>query len=151
MVEMVNQRKKHFAEERAKAKRNKPMTQSQLRIYMSNYLKNQGIWKLSQLKKLKFEEIKEEFDKLVQQIDTFVPINLQTTKTKLKRYGEELQTKTLKKQRIDDKDVPDIGEKVAECGKLDDISARSKKYLSDNQATGADTVYMSFGAMIKDD
>ncbi|GJZ27087.1 putative ribonuclease H-like domain-containing protein [Tanacetum coccineum] len=30
MVEMVNQRKKHFAEERAKAKRNKPMTQSQL-------------------------------------------------------------------------------------------------------------------------
>ncbi|GJY48149.1 hypothetical protein Tco_0438105 [Tanacetum coccineum] len=42
MVDMVNQRKKHFAEERAKAKRNKPMTQSQLRIYMSNYLKNQG-------------------------------------------------------------------------------------------------------------
>ncbi|GJV82578.1 hypothetical protein Tco_1522476 [Tanacetum coccineum] len=28
MVDMVNQRKKHFAEERAKAKRNKPMTQS---------------------------------------------------------------------------------------------------------------------------
>ncbi|GJX72811.1 hypothetical protein Tco_0311406 [Tanacetum coccineum] len=65
MVDMVNQRKKHFAEERAKAKRNKPMTQSQLRIYMSNYLKNQGTWKLSQLKKLSFEEIKEEFDKLV--------------------------------------------------------------------------------------
>ncbi|GJY05731.1 hypothetical protein Tco_0371671 [Tanacetum coccineum] len=31
MVELVNQRKKHFAEERARAKRNKPMTQSQLR------------------------------------------------------------------------------------------------------------------------
>ncbi|GKB83894.1 hypothetical protein Tco_0950789 [Tanacetum coccineum] len=28
MVDLVNQRKKHFAEERAKAKRNKPMTQS---------------------------------------------------------------------------------------------------------------------------
>ncbi|GJV12358.1 hypothetical protein Tco_1353899 [Tanacetum coccineum] len=52
---------------------------------------NQGTWKLSQLKKLKFEEIKEEFDKLVQQIDTFVPINLEATKAKLKRYGEELQ------------------------------------------------------------
>ncbi|GJZ78806.1 hypothetical protein Tco_0643643 [Tanacetum coccineum] len=72
MVDMVNQRKKHFAEERAKAKRNKPMTQSQLRIYMSNYLKNQGTWKLSQLKKLSFKEIKEEFDKLVQQIDTYL-------------------------------------------------------------------------------
>ncbi|GKD12968.1 putative ribonuclease H-like domain-containing protein, partial [Tanacetum coccineum] len=55
MVDMVNQRKKHFAEERAKAKRNKPMTQSQLRIYMSNYLKNQGTWKLSQLKKLNYK------------------------------------------------------------------------------------------------
>ncbi|GKG39126.1 hypothetical protein Tco_0463271, partial [Tanacetum coccineum] len=66
-----------------------------------------------QLKKLKFEEIKEEFDKLVQHIDTFVPINLETTKAKLKRYEEELQTKTSKKQRFDDKDVPAIGEKVA--------------------------------------
>ncbi|GKC31896.1 hypothetical protein Tco_1039190, partial [Tanacetum coccineum] len=77
MVDMVNQRKKHFAEERAKA---------------TNPLQARGTWKLSQLKKLKFEEIKEEFDKLVQQIDTFVPINLEATKAKLKRYGEELQT-----------------------------------------------------------
>ncbi|GJY64818.1 hypothetical protein Tco_0466278 [Tanacetum coccineum] len=65
------------------------------------------------LKKLKFEEIKEEFDKLVQQIDTFVPMNLEATKAKLKRYREELQTKTSKKQRLDDKDVPAIGDKVA--------------------------------------
>ncbi|GJT05925.1 putative ribonuclease H-like domain-containing protein [Tanacetum coccineum] len=52
MVDLVNQRKKYFAEERARAKRNKPMTQSQLRTYMMNYLKNQGTWKLSQLKNL---------------------------------------------------------------------------------------------------
>ncbi|GJU25635.1 hypothetical protein Tco_1164256 [Tanacetum coccineum] len=51
MVDMVNQRKKYFAEERAKAKRNKSMTQSQLRIYMSNYLKNQGIGSFLSLKK----------------------------------------------------------------------------------------------------
>ncbi|GJU50076.1 retrovirus-related pol polyprotein from transposon TNT 1-94 [Tanacetum coccineum] len=35
---------------------------------------------LSQLKKLKFEEIKEEFDKLVKQVDTFVPMSLKATK-----------------------------------------------------------------------
>ncbi|GJW99050.1 hypothetical protein Tco_0180858 [Tanacetum coccineum] len=179
MVDMVNQRKKHFAEERAKAKRNKPMTQSQLRIYMSNYLKNQGTWKLSQLKKL-------------------------TTKAKLKRYGEELQTKTSKKQKIDDKDVPAIGEKVAEVkeeepvkrtGKRKKQKARKGISVDKNaqgdsetdkeesveamnptplatksnivvnwkifqqgqrsiyqimRANGADTVYMSFGAMVKD-
>ncbi|GJV74836.1 hypothetical protein Tco_1506420 [Tanacetum coccineum] len=97
----------------------------------------------AQLKKLKFEEIKEEFDKLVQQIDTFVPINLEATKTKLKRYGEELQTKTSKKQRFDDKDVLAEGDKVAEVKE----EVQSKKCLS---ANGADTVYISFGAMIKD-
>ncbi|GJR11711.1 hypothetical protein Tco_0794363 [Tanacetum coccineum] len=177
MVDMVNQRKKHFAEERAKAKRNKPMTQSQLRIYMSNYLKNQGTWKLSQLNKLSFEEIKEEFDKL---------------------------TKTSKKQKIDDKDVPAIGEKVAEVKEEEPVKRtgkrkkqKARKGISvDKNAQGdsetdkeesveamnptplatksnivvnwkifqqgqrsiyqiiranrADTVYMSFGAMVKD-
>ncbi|GJW72715.1 putative ribonuclease H-like domain-containing protein [Tanacetum coccineum] len=70
MVDLVNQRKKLFAEERAKAKRNKPMTQSQLKTYMMNYLKNQGTWKMTQLKKLSFEEVKEEFDKLLQKKDS---------------------------------------------------------------------------------
>ncbi|GKA11758.1 hypothetical protein Tco_0691304 [Tanacetum coccineum] len=64
MEDLVNQRRKHFAEERANAKRNKPMTQTQLRNYMSNFLKNQGTWKLTQLKKLNFEEVKAEFEKL---------------------------------------------------------------------------------------
>ncbi|GJT33429.1 reverse transcriptase domain-containing protein [Tanacetum coccineum] len=104
MVDLVNQRKKYFAEERARAKRNKPMTQSQLKTYMMNYLKNQGTWKLSQLKKLSFEEVKEEFDKLVKQVESFAPISFEATKASLKRFGEELQTKTPKRLK-DDKDV----------------------------------------------
>ncbi|GJV23527.1 hypothetical protein Tco_1376222 [Tanacetum coccineum] len=158
----------------------------------------------AQLKKLSFEEIKEEFDKLVQRIDTFVPMDFEATKAKLKRYGEELQTKTSKKQKIDDKDVPAIGEKVAEVkeeepvkrtGKRKKQKARKGISVDKNaqgdsetdkdesveamnptplatksnivvnwkifqqgqrsvyqimRANGADTVYMSFGAMIKD-
>ncbi|GJS73293.1 hypothetical protein Tco_0706134 [Tanacetum coccineum] len=102
MVELVNQRKKHFAEERARAKRNKPMTQSQLRTYMMNYLKNQGTWKLSQLKNLGFEEVTEEFNKLVKQVESFAPINFEATKDSLKRFGEELQTKTSKRLKSDE-------------------------------------------------
>ncbi|GJZ96486.1 hypothetical protein Tco_0668820 [Tanacetum coccineum] len=97
MVDLVNQRKKYFAEQRAKAKRNKPMTQTQLKTYMMNYLKNQGTWKLTQLKKLSFEEVKEEFDKLVKQVESFAPISFEATKASLKRFGEELQTKTPKR------------------------------------------------------
>ncbi|GJX59815.1 hypothetical protein Tco_0291205, partial [Tanacetum coccineum] len=113
MVDMINQRKKYFAEERAKAKRSKPMTQTQLRTYMSNYLKNQGTWKLSQLKKLTFEEIKEKFDKLVNQIDTFVPMSLEATKARMKRYSEELHTGNSKKQKtINDSGSAELQEKV---------------------------------------
>ncbi|GKA31808.1 putative ribonuclease H-like domain-containing protein [Tanacetum coccineum] len=66
MVDIINQRKKYFAEERAKAKR----------------------------------KIKEKFDNLVKQIDNFVPMNFEATKAKMKRYGEELQTRISKKQKI---------------------------------------------------
>ncbi|GJV03704.1 hypothetical protein Tco_1337273 [Tanacetum coccineum] len=65
---------------------------------------NQGTWKLSQLKKLSFEEVKEEFDKLVKQVESFAPISFEATKASLKRFGEELQTKTPKRLK-DDKDV----------------------------------------------
>ncbi|GJU97995.1 hypothetical protein Tco_1327266 [Tanacetum coccineum] len=65
---------------------------------------NQGTWKLSQLKKLSFEEVKEEFDKLVKQVESFAPISFEATKASLKRFGEEIQTKTPKRQK-DDKDV----------------------------------------------
>ncbi|GJX66129.1 hypothetical protein Tco_0300472, partial [Tanacetum coccineum] len=164
---------------------------------------NQGTWKLSQLKKLKFEEIKEEFEKLVQQIDTCVPMNIEATKAQLKRYEEELQTEISKKQRSDDKDVS-IEEEAAKVkeeepakriGKRKKQKARKginvdKSPQGDSKtdeeesveamnptpldtksnivvnwkifqqgessiyqiirANGADTVYMSFGSMLKD-
>ncbi|GJX21535.1 hypothetical protein Tco_0225980 [Tanacetum coccineum] len=114
MVELVNQRRKHFAEERARAKRNKPMTQTQLRNYMLNFLKNQGTWKLTQLKKLNFDEVKAEFEKLVKQLDTYVPMNFEATKESLKRFGEELQTKTAKKLKFDDEGSQPTEEKIEE-------------------------------------
>ncbi|GJU91345.1 hypothetical protein Tco_1303768 [Tanacetum coccineum] len=167
MVELVNQRKKFFAEERAKARR----------------------------------KVKEEFDKLVKQVESFVPINIEATKAQLKRYGEELQTEISKKQRID---VSDTEEKVgkvkeeepvkrvgkrkkqkarkgisidkspqgdSETDKEESIEAMNPTPLDTKsnivanwkifqqgersiyqiiRANGADTVYMSFGAMLKD-
>ncbi|GKE85673.1 hypothetical protein Tco_1559415 [Tanacetum coccineum] len=40
LVDLINQRKRFFAQQRAKAKRNKLITQAQQRTYMSNYIKN---------------------------------------------------------------------------------------------------------------
>ncbi|GKA70408.1 putative ribonuclease H-like domain-containing protein [Tanacetum coccineum] len=61
-----------------------------------------GTWKLSQLKNLSFEEVKEEFDKLVKQVESFAPINFEATKASLKRFGEELQAKTTKRLKDDE-------------------------------------------------
>ncbi|GKB69847.1 hypothetical protein Tco_0931259 [Tanacetum coccineum] len=171
MVELVNQRKKHFAEERARAKRNKPMTQSQLRTYMMNYLKNQGTWKLSQLKNLSFEEVKEEFDKLVKQVESFAPINFEATKDSLKRFGEELQTKTSKRLKSDEaKDEESIkktgkrrkqiarkglhSDKIdkdkSEASKDADLISGKKSMYQIVREDGTDIVYINFGAMLKD-
>ncbi|GJY03900.1 hypothetical protein Tco_0369840 [Tanacetum coccineum] len=42
LVEMINERKRLFAQQRAEQRRNKPMTQAQQRTYMCNYIKNMG-------------------------------------------------------------------------------------------------------------
>ncbi|GJT09729.1 hypothetical protein Tco_0856771 [Tanacetum coccineum] len=67
MVNLLNQRKKFFAEQKAQARRNRPMTQTQQRTYMSTYLKHQGSWTFAQLKKAKYE-------RLVRSIANFVPM-----------------------------------------------------------------------------
>ncbi|GJV83837.1 hypothetical protein Tco_1523735, partial [Tanacetum coccineum] len=62
LVELVNQRKNFFAQQRAKAKRNKPMTTAQPKEYMSTYIKNQeGGYTFKKFKALSFEEVKEIF------------------------------------------------------------------------------------------
>ncbi|GJZ53715.1 hypothetical protein Tco_0608600 [Tanacetum coccineum] len=94
MVEMINEKKKFYAEQKAKAKRSKPMTQAQQREYMSTFIKNQSSWKLSQLKKLSFEELKTEFEKLMKSIESFVPME---TEARVKRHGLQLEQETSKK------------------------------------------------------
>ncbi|GKB08949.1 hypothetical protein Tco_0837261 [Tanacetum coccineum] len=51
LVELVNQRKKFYSQQRAEAKRNKPMTPAQQKAYMSTYIKNkEGDYSIKKLK-----------------------------------------------------------------------------------------------------
>ncbi|GJV16466.1 hypothetical protein Tco_1361789 [Tanacetum coccineum] len=75
------------------------MTQAQQRQYMATYLKNQGGWKLAQIKKLTDEELKEKFEYLMRSIERFVPMD--TEKESRKRTGVELQTESSKKLKSD--------------------------------------------------
>ncbi|GJS12897.1 hypothetical protein Tco_0407369 [Tanacetum coccineum] len=69
---------------------------------MSTFIKNQSSWKLSQLKKLSFEELKTEFEKLMKSIESFVPME---TEARVKRHGLQLEQETSKKQKIDIEDA----------------------------------------------
>ncbi|GJX34364.1 hypothetical protein Tco_0245921, partial [Tanacetum coccineum] len=95
MVGLQSQRRKLIAEKKAKAQRDKPMTQAQQRQSMATYLKNQGGWKLALIKKLTNEELKEKFEYLMRSMERFVPMDIE--KESRKRTGVELQTESSKK------------------------------------------------------
>ncbi|GKC74321.1 hypothetical protein Tco_1120204 [Tanacetum coccineum] len=108
-VELMNKRKKHFAELRAQEMRNKPPTKSQKRNQMSTYLKNMGTWKHSQLKSKSYEEIKRLFEIEMKRINAFIPMDQEEesskkdkAESKFKRAGEELESNVSKKQKTDE-------------------------------------------------
>ncbi|GJY64676.1 hypothetical protein Tco_0466136 [Tanacetum coccineum] len=135
---------------------------------MMNYLKNQGTWKLSQLKNLSFEEVKEEFDKLVKQVESFAPINFEATKDSLKRFDARkgLHTDIDKDDSEDSDEVSEQDDSVS--GTKIPINPVPVAMKSPSIATykiikqgekgvyqivredGTDIVYINFGAMLKD-
>ncbi|GKC23539.1 hypothetical protein Tco_1025689 [Tanacetum coccineum] len=91
-VQLLEARKKHFAEIRAREKRNKPPTQAQQRNLYCNYLKNMEGYTLKQLKGFKFEVIKDMFDKAFKRVKTFVDYKTELVEGSEKRaedIGEE--------------------------------------------------------------
>ncbi|GKC77565.1 hypothetical protein Tco_1128339 [Tanacetum coccineum] len=68
-VQQLQAGKKLFAQQRAEAKRNKPMTPAQQKNYMSNYIKNQeGGYYIKQLKSHSFEQVKEIFETTMKRV-----------------------------------------------------------------------------------
>ncbi|GJZ32447.1 hypothetical protein Tco_0577883 [Tanacetum coccineum] len=116
------------------------------------------------MKNLSFEEVKEQFDKLVEQVESFVPINFKATKDSLKRFDEELQTKTSKRLKSgeakDDESTKktekkrkQIASKGLHSDKNLEIQMKSMKkmiILQIVRENGTDMVYISFRAMLTD-
>ncbi|GJS44748.1 hypothetical protein Tco_0594869 [Tanacetum coccineum] len=107
-VELMNKRKKHFVRLRAEEQRRKPPTTAQKRNTMSTYLKNMAGYKHNQLKTKSFEDIQMLFDKEMKRVNTFVDMDIELvkgsetrTEGSSKRAGEELESKNLKKQKLD--------------------------------------------------
>ncbi|GJW43856.1 hypothetical protein Tco_0072655 [Tanacetum coccineum] len=94
LVELVNQRKKFFSQQRAEAKRNKPMTPAQQKAYMSTYIKNQeGGYSIKQLKSLSFEQVKEIFEATMRRVQSFMPMDSELEIEEASGSGEEQSAK----------------------------------------------------------
>ncbi|GJU24293.1 hypothetical protein Tco_1162914 [Tanacetum coccineum] len=106
LVELINERKRKFAQQRAEQRRNKPMTQAQQRTYMCNYIKHMGSHTLQQLKKLSFDEIKELFETTMKRVNTFTPIESDDKVPKVvagsskRNAKQELNQESSKRQKI---------------------------------------------------
>ncbi|GJU59766.1 putative ribonuclease H-like domain-containing protein [Tanacetum coccineum] len=79
-VELLNERKKHFARLRAEERRRKPPTKTQKRNLMSTYLKNMAGYKNTQLKNRSFEEIQMLFEKEMKRVNIFVDMDAELVK-----------------------------------------------------------------------
>ncbi|GJW47928.1 hypothetical protein Tco_0079574 [Tanacetum coccineum] len=71
---------------------------------------------MAQLKKLTFEELKSEFEKLVKSLESFVPLKIDE---RVKRQGVQLEQELSKKQKVVVEDTPEekIEEPVKKKGK----------------------------------
>ncbi|GJU80143.1 retrovirus-related pol polyprotein from transposon TNT 1-94 [Tanacetum coccineum] len=106
LVDLINQRKRFFAQQRAEAKRNKLMTQAQQRTYMSNYIKNQeGGYSIKQLKSLSFEEVKEIFETNMRRVHSFVPMDSELELQRLRRAGSGEEQSAEKEKEVSEEEL----------------------------------------------
>ncbi|GKC97009.1 hypothetical protein Tco_1162451, partial [Tanacetum coccineum] len=85
LVEIIAERKRFFAAQRAGQIRNKPPTRTQLRSKMFTYLKNMGRFTYNQLKNKSLEEIQMLYEKEQKWINDFVTMDSELEVQRLKR------------------------------------------------------------------
>ncbi|GJU02462.1 putative ribonuclease H-like domain-containing protein [Tanacetum coccineum] len=90
-VQLLKQRRKHFAAKRAKEKRNRPPTRAQQRNIMCTYLKNMEGWKPKSLKNKSFANIQELFEKAIKMVNTFVDYRTELVEESSKKAETELE------------------------------------------------------------
>ncbi|GKB82571.1 hypothetical protein Tco_0949466 [Tanacetum coccineum] len=105
---------------------------------MSTFIKNQSSWKLTQLKKLTFDELKTEFEKLVKSIENFVPMETdERVKRQVIAKEEEIEKSIKKRGKIRkqkarngihiDKIAQDESEEEREAFMKDKVTSASSK------------------------
>ncbi|GKC68620.1 hypothetical protein Tco_1101218 [Tanacetum coccineum] len=116
LLEIIAERKRLFAAQRAKQIRNKPPTKNQLRNKMITFLKNMGRFTYNQLKNTSLEEIQKLYEREQKWINDFIPMDSEMVKesgkkddnsqkqaeSSKKRPRAEHDEESVKKQKLED-------------------------------------------------
>nr|GEV53836.1 hypothetical protein [Tanacetum cinerariifolium] len=107
-MDIITERKRFFAAQRAEQIRNKPPTKAQLRNTMITYLKNIGSFTYNQLKNKSLEKIQKLCEREKKWINDFVPIDSEVVKDSGKKdvSSEKQEESTKKRPRAEhDEDI----------------------------------------------
>ncbi|GJY31867.1 hypothetical protein Tco_0415362 [Tanacetum coccineum] len=137
MVEMINQKKKYYAEQKAKARRSKHMTQAQQREYMSVQLEQESSKKQKTIEDVPEEKVKD--------------VKEEEIEKSIKKRGKRRKQLARKGIHVDKTTQSGTVEREAYMKeKVTDPSLGQKAIYQIIRENGADKVYMSFGAILKD-
>ncbi|GKA81039.1 hypothetical protein Tco_0787731, partial [Tanacetum coccineum] len=140
LVDLINQRKRYFAAQKAEAKRNKPMTQAQQRTYMSNYIQHMGSHTMQQLKRYTFDELKELFETTMKHVSTFTSIE-----TEDKEKESELAAGSSKRPRAEHDEEHD--EESVKKHKLEENDAKNEELRACLDIVPGDEIAMDFESL----
>ncbi|GJX66680.1 hypothetical protein Tco_0301023, partial [Tanacetum coccineum] len=103
------------------ALQHRPRSIAKVRKNMIMYLKNQGGYKKKDFKGMSYDDIKLIFEKVWDQIHSFVPMDSEEAAQRLKRAGQDIEAKPAKRHRT--KEVSEsVQEQTDEEPKTDDLS-----------------------------
>ncbi|GJR14392.1 hypothetical protein Tco_0797044 [Tanacetum coccineum] len=100
MVEMVDRKRRHIAEQKTKARRDRPMSQAEQRDFMRTFVKNQSLaiyikgWTMTYMKSLSADRLKEEFES-----SHLSTLTQQDFTRASKRLGDELEQPSSKRPK----------------------------------------------------
>ncbi|GJU79226.1 hypothetical protein Tco_1276296 [Tanacetum coccineum] len=110
------------------ALQNRPFSVAEVRKNMCMYVKNQGGYKMSHFKGMSYEEIRPIFERVWDQIQSFVPMDSEKekgsekkTKGRLKRAGQDVVEEPAKRQKTTEASES-VQEQPSEEPKADELS-----------------------------
>ncbi|GJY36362.1 hypothetical protein Tco_0421740 [Tanacetum coccineum] len=84
------------------ALQHRPRSVAEVRKNMIMYLKNQGGYKMKDFKGMSYDDIRPIFEKVWDQVHSFVPMDSEEEVQRLKRAGQDVEAKPAKRQRTEE-------------------------------------------------